>query len=91
MNVIEQIKKGLVDEVELLVYVTDNDINIAIAAAESKFATEPILDIAAHDKDREVRLAAVKNSNTGIKTLKMLTKDIDSEIANIARLRLEGV
>ncbi len=91
MNVIEQIKKGLVDEVELLEYVTDNDINIAIAAAESKFATEPILDIAAHDKDREVRLAAVKNSNTGIKTLKMLTKDIDSEIANIARLRLEGV
>lgn len=91
MNSIEKIKKGLIDESELLEFVTDNDINIAIAVAESKFSTEPILDIAAHDKDREVRLAAVKNSNTGIKTLKLLSKDVDSEIANIARLRLEGV
>ena len=70
-------------------YVTDNDINIAIAAAESKLATEPILDIAAHDKDREVRLAAVRNPNMGIDTLKMLSKDNDFEISQIAKARIE--
>ena len=66
MDIIEKIKNGDVDELDLVEYVTDNDINIAIAAAESKLATEPILDIAAHDKNREVRLTAVRNPKTGI-------------------------
>lgn len=89
MDIIEKIKSGDIKEIELLEYVTDNDINIAIAAAESELATEPILDIAAHDKDREVRLAAVRNPNMGIDTLKMLSKDNDFEISQIAKARLE--
>lgn len=89
MDIIEKIKNGDVDELDLVEYVTDNDINIAIAAAESKLATEPILDIAAHDKDREVRLAAVRNPNMGIDTLKMLSKDNDFEISQIAKARIE--
>ena len=89
MDIIEKIKSGDIKEIELLEYVTDNDINIAIAAAESELATELILDIAAHDKDREVRLAAVRNPNMGIDTLKMLSKDNDFEISQIAKARLE--
>lgn len=89
MGIIEQIKAGTLDEVDLLEYVTDNDVNIAIAVAESELATKPILDIAAHDNDKRVRLAAVNNPNTGIDTLKFLCKDIDSEIAKIAVNRLE--
>ena len=68
--------------------VTDNDVNIAIAVAESKYATEPILDIAAHDKDRWVRLSAVKNVNMGTDTLMYLLKDKDVEIAQKAMERL---
>ena len=84
MSLIEQIKNGELDEVELLEYVTDNDINVAIAVAESSMATEPILDIAANDIDRRVRLAAVMNPNIGKQTLIRLTKDTDIEIATIA-------
>ena len=89
MDIIEKIKSGDVDELDLLEYITDNDINTAIAVAESELATEPILDIAAHDKDRKVRLAAVRNPNIGIDTLKMLSKDNDFEISQIAKVRLE--
>lgn len=88
-DVIEMIKNGKVDEFDLLKYVTDNDINMAIAVAESKFATEPILDIAAHDKDSAVRKAAVNNKNIGVKTLQYLLKDVDEGIAMLARARLE--
>jgi len=88
MNIIDMIRTGNVDEADLLEYVTDNDINIAIAAAESDLATEPILDIAAHDKDKRVRLAAVNNTNTGKETLLLLSKDADSEIVAIANERL---
>jgi hypothetical protein len=88
MNTIDMIKTGNIDEVDLLEYVTDNDINVAIAAAESDLATEPILDIAAHDNDKKVRLAAANNVHTGKKTLLLLAKDADSEIASIARERL---
>ncbi len=91
MGIIEKIKCGNVTELDLLEYITDNDISVAIAAAESKLATEPILDIAAHDKDREVRLAAVKNPNMGVDTLKMLKEDVDLEISRIATLRLERI
>lgn len=88
-NIINKIKSGNVDEDDLLEYITDNDIAVAIAAAESKYATEPILDIAAHDNDKTVRMAALKNSNIGINTLKFLCKDSDPEIANTAKLYLE--
>lgn len=90
MDIIRKIKCGEVDELGLLEYVTSNDINIAIAAAESSIATEPILDIAARDRDRLVRLAAVKNLNIGKKTLQFLLKDSDEEVAKLAKERLEG-
>lgn len=90
MDIVKKIKNGEVDEVDLLEYITDNDINVAIAAAESDIATEPILDIAAHDKDKMVRMAAVKNKNTGIQTLQYLSKDDDEEIAMLAEVRLKG-
>lgn len=88
MDIIKMIKNREVDEVDLLEYITDNDINVAIAAAESDDATEPILDIAAHDKDSAVRKAAVNNKNIGAQTLQYLLKDKDEEIATLARERL---
>ncbi|MCM1124132.1 MAG: hypothetical protein NC416_16245 [Eubacterium sp.] len=91
MSSIELIKAGEVDEVDLLEYITDNDIEVAIAAAESDLATEPILDIAAHDRDARVRLAAVNNVHIGRNTLMLLKNDIDDEIARIAAKRLEGL
>lgn len=90
MNVLTQIKNGECDEVDLLEYITDNDIKVAIAAAESLVANEPILDIAARDRDRRVRLAAVCNPNIGRKTLEFLVNDSDDEIASRAKEILEG-
>lgn len=89
MNIIEEIKEGKVDELDLLEYITDNDVSVAIAAAQSNIATEPILDIASRDQNREVRMAAVKNPNIGKKTLQYLMKDSDEEIAEVARRILE--
>lgn len=89
MSIIERIKNGMVSELELLDYVTDNDINVAVAVAESRFATAPILDIAAHDKDPRVRRAAACNPNIGEKTLLYLAKDNDGDIACIVKKRLE--
>lgn len=89
MSLIEQIKNGELDEVELLEYVTDNDVDVAIAVAESTMATEPILDIAANDIDKRVRFAAVMNPNIGKDTLIRLTRDIDHEIATIACQRVD--
>ena len=90
MDIIKMIREGELTEADVLEYVTDNDIDVAVAAAESDFATEPILDIAAHDKDRAVRKAAVCNKNTGVQTLQYLSKDRDEEIAALARQRLKG-
>ena len=90
MDIIKMIRNGEVTEADLLEYVTDNDINVAITAAESGLATEPILDIAAHDKDRSVRKAAACNKNTGVQTLQYLSRDRDAEIADLARQRLKG-
>ena len=90
MDIIRMIKNREVTEADLLEYVTDNNIDVAVAAAESDLATEPILDIAAHDKDRAVRRAAACNKNTGIHTLQYLSKDRNEEIAALARQQLEG-
>ena len=88
MDIVKKIRSGNVGEVDLLEYITDNDINVAIAVAESDIATEPILDIGAHDKDRAVRLAVVKNMNTGSRTLRYLLHDSDEEISSFAKKRL---
>ena len=90
MNVLDQIRSDNCDEVELLEYITDNNIEIAIAVAESKLATEPILDIAAMDNDRNVRYAALNNPNIGKRTLEKLTSDTDVEIAKKASELLGG-
>ena len=89
MDIIEMIKSGNCDEANLLEYITDNNIEIALAAAESKFATEPILDIAARDRDERVRLAALNNPNIGDKTLRFLLDDQKEEIATKAKIILE--
>ncbi|MCD8037786.1 MAG: hypothetical protein LUE96_01665 [Lachnospiraceae bacterium] len=88
MELIEKIKAGLLDEADLLECVTDNNVLIAVAAAESTYATEPILDIAAHDKDKQVKLAALNNQNVGMKTLEFLSHSLDEEIADRADLKL---
>lgn len=90
MNIIEMIKNGNCDEADLLEYITDNDIEIAIAAAESELATEPILDVAAHDRDERVREAALNNPNIGNKTLRFLLNDQNENIASKAKNILEG-
>ena len=83
-SLINAIKTGKIDEVGLLDYVTDNDISIAIAVAESVWASSPILDIAAHDNDRRVRWAALNNKNIGTETLRFLCKDEDCQISDRA-------
>ncbi len=88
MDIYDHIRFEESDEVVLLEYITDNDINIAIAAAESRYATGPVLDIAAHDKDRKVRLAALNNPNISKRTLMFLTGDSDAEIAQKASEKL---
>ncbi len=89
MELIEKIKAGLLDEADLLECVTDNNVLIAVAAAESTYATEPILDIAAHDKDKQVKLAALNNQNVGMKTLEFLSHSLDEEIADRAKVILK--
>ena len=84
----EDILLGKLSEEELLEYVTSNDIETAIAAAKSPYATEPILDIAAHDKDWKVRMAAVQNPNMGQKTLEYLLGDANEEIVQLAKEKL---
>lgn len=84
MGIIESIKADLVGEADLLEYVTSNDITVAIAAAESKSATEPILAVAAHDRDKRVRLAALNNKNVETETLEFLIHDMDREISDRA-------
>lgn len=83
------IREGRLDEIDLLEYVTDNDIDIAEASAASINASAAILDIAARDKDVRVRMATVNNPNTEKHTLEVLSNDEDKEIANIAIRRLE--
>ncbi len=85
MELIEQIKNGELNEADLLEYITDNDISIAMAVASSEYATEPILDIAAHDRNRNMRLAAVNNPNVGTRTLKYLCNDDDVEVSALAK------
>jgi hypothetical protein len=87
-QIIKNIDMGYFDEVELLELVTENNYKIAIAVAESKYATEPILDIASHDKDRKIRLAALNNKNIGIDSIKFLIKDEDYEISQLAKEKL---
>lgn len=88
-EIIENIMSGLIDEVDLLEFVTDNDFDIAVAVASAPNATPEILDIASRDNDYRVRMAAVNNSNVEKKTLRYLCHDINKEIANIAVCRLE--
>ena len=89
MDIIEMIKSGNCDEADLLEYITDNNIEIAIAAAESISATEPILDVAAHDRDERVRMAALNNPNIGNRTLEFLLNDQKEEIVTKAKMILE--
>lgn len=84
------IRNGNIDEADLLELVTDNDFDIAFAVANCKCSTEPILDIAAHDRDDRIRLAVVNNDNCGVRTLQYLEKDNNSEIASTATRRLKG-
>ena len=88
MGIIDQIRAGELDEVELLEHVTDNDVNVAIVVAESEMATNSILDIAAHDRDKRVRMAAVNNPNISKTILKYLINDSDKEVAERARILL---
>lgn len=89
MGIIEKIKFGEMDEEELLELVTSNNMNIALAVAESVYSTAPILDIAAHDNDERVRFAAVNNPNIEKGTLEYLLDDPVGEIAEAAMKRLE--
>ena len=89
MGIIEKIKFGEMDEEELLELVTSNNMNIALAVAESVYSTAPILDIAAHDNDERVRFAAVNNPNIEKRTLEYLLDDPVGEIAEAAMKRLE--
>lgn len=84
------ITKNKMLEEQLLEDVVSNDLSVAVAAASSQYATNAVLNIAALDKDKEVRLAAVNNVNISVETLKFLTNDIDNEISTIAKLKLEA-
>lgn len=75
----------------LLKYITDNNIEYAIAAAQSQYATEELLNIASRDNDREVRLAALNNDNIGKEAIMYLTNDVDLEIKSLAIKKMEDI
>lgn len=83
-GILSSINDGVLDEAELLELVSDNDFDIALAVAKSSHSTEPILDIAAHDRDERIRYAAVNNPNCGMRTLEYLQRDSNKEIATLA-------
>lgn len=91
MNIIEFIKSNKCDEADLLEYITDNNVEIAIAAAASPKATGALLDIAARDKDKRVRMAALNNPNIEKRTVETLKKDSDLEISQKAEEVLKGM
>lgn len=90
MDIINKIKNNDCDEVDLLEFITDNNVEIAISAAESSMATGPILDIASRDKDKRVRIAALRNPNIEGKTIEYLTHDSDEEVSTMAKDLLKG-
>lgn len=83
-EILSIINDGEIDELELLELVTDNDFDIALAVAKCSCSTEPILDIAAHDRDERIRFAVVNNPNCGTRTLEYLLRDNNPEIAALA-------
>ena len=87
-EILSAIEDRRLDEADLLELITDNDFEIALAAARSPDSTGPILDIAAHDRDDRIRLAAVNNNNCGEKTLELLSIDKNAEIAALAKKRI---
>ena len=87
-EILSAIEDRRLDEADLLELVTDNDFEIALAATRSPDSTGPILDIAAHDRDARIRLAAANNNNCGEKTLIFLSTDKNAEIASFAKKRL---
>lgn len=89
MNIIERIRSGQVSELELLDYITSNDFSIALAAAESPFASPSVLQIASHDNDSRIRLAALKNENIPTKAILFLCNDPDPFIAALAKEEAE--
>lgn len=89
MGLLDDIRNGNMDDAELLELVTSNDLAVALAVADSEYAPRPVLDIAAHDKDRLVRLAVAGNSKTGLRTLAYLCSDRDGEVAQRARSEID--
>lgn len=89
MNIVEKIRSGQVTELELLDYITNNDFSIALAAAESPLASPAVLQIASHDNDSRIRLAALKNKNIPSKAVLFLCHDQDSSIATLAKNEAE--
>lgn len=85
MTPIEKINSGNVDEADLLEFITDNNILIAIAAASSPLATTHILDIASLDQDYRVRLAALNNEHLSQSALLSLCDDPEPLIAQQAK------
>jgi len=85
MNTIEKIKSGMVDESDLFEYITSNDFNIALAAAESPLATSIILNVAAMDNNERIRLAALKNKNVSLETVLKLCNDYHPTVAAFAK------
>ena len=88
MSIINKINEGNVDEVDLLEFITSNDFEIALAAAESPLSSSPILAIAALDSDKRIRIAALKNKNMDDETVILLCNDPDTEVSSIAKKEL---
>ena len=88
-EILSYIRDGKLDETDLLELVSDNDFDIALAVVNCEYSTEPILDIAAHDRDERIRLAVVNKESCGVRTLQYLQKDSNSEIASVAARRLK--
>lgn len=75
----------MVDESDLFEYITSNNFNIALAAAESPLATSIILNVAALDTDDRIRLAALKNKNVSLETILKLCNDHNPTVAAFAK------
>ena len=90
-EIISLIIDGKLDEADLLELVSDNDFDIEFAVVKCEYSTEPILDIAAHDRDDRIRLAVVNKKGCSVRTLKYLLKDSNSEIASIIARRIKEI
>lgn len=76
-------------EVELIELIGGNDLEKAVGATASVAATPIVLQFAVLDKDRHIRLTALRNKNISDNLVLALCDDMDAEILSEAKTEAE--